>query len=276
MFGSIKVATIRGIPIRLHVTLWAMFALLIVRFGLMGVPAGVLLFGSVLLHELGHSVVAQRYKIPIASIDLHLLGGMALMTRPPETARQEMLIAAAGPVVSMVLGGLFFLAADMAGGSLAFVEPRFPDLLVYAASMNVLMAVFNLIPALPMDGGRIFRAALSSRMGALRATRVAGIVSRCFAVVFLLGGLYLTAWPLMAIGGLLFFMVSNEERVVQAQEAIRARAVALDGIDLGAHPAPSGEGPVFDQDGNQIRETREEFVDPYGRRYVVITRLAQS
>ena len=88
MPGSFRIATIRGIPVQIHFTLIVMIALLSYQWGWLALPAGILLFGSVFLHELGHSVVAQHYEIPISSITLHLLGGMALMTRPPSSAKE--------------------------------------------------------------------------------------------------------------------------------------------------------------------------------------------
>jgi Zn-dependent protease len=240
--GSFRIATIRGIPIRIHFTLIAMFALLVGTFGWMGVPAGILLFGSVLLHELGHSIVAQYHRIPITSITLHLMGGMALMARPPSSAKQEIEIAAAGPLVSLVLGLLFVAGVYIFGGDLSVEHP---SLIAYGALVNLGMFVFNLIPALPMDGGRIFRAALSSKLGVLRATRIAATVTRVFAALFMVVGLYTRAWSLLIIGALLLFMVSHEERVAEAQESMK-------------------------------NETRELFIDPYGRRYIVITRLSDS
>jgi Zn-dependent protease len=230
-----------------------MFALLVATFGFRaGIPTGFLLFGSVLLHELGHSLVAQHFGIRIASIDLHLMGGMALMTRPPRNAREEILIAAAGPLVSLALGCCFFVIAYALGA------PRVWPSLAYApAYVNVAMCVFNLIPALPMDGGRIFRAALSMRLGPLRATKVAATVSRSFAVVFMVAGLINHWWSLCIISLLLFFMVGNEERIAAAQEALRSHTAL-----------------IVDQDGQPTGETREDFIDAYGRRWVVITRLS--
>jgi Zn-dependent protease len=245
MFSSIRIATIRGIPIRLHVTLLAVFALLLYNFGLLGIPAGILLFGSVLLHELGHSIVAQRYGIRIASIELHLLGGMAMMTEMPRTPKQEMWIAAAGPLVSFVLGAFFLTLAMIAGGQFVFDAPRPIDLLAYAALVNLGMGLFNLLPALPMDGGRIFRALLQQRLGRLRATRIAAMVSRGFGVLLIGLGLYLPQLALALIGGLLFLMVRGEERFAEQEALLRGRM------------------------------TREEYVDAWGRRWVVVTRLSE-
>ena len=258
MFSSIKLATVRGIPIRLHITLLAVFALLLFRFGWMGIPAGLVLFGSVFLHELGHSIVAQRYGIRIASIELHLLGGMALMTEMPKTPKQEIHIAAAGPAVSFLLGFLFFGLAMLSGATLDFTAPRAIDLLAIGASVNIAMGLFNLVPALPMDGGRIFRAALQQRMGRLKATRVAAGVSRVFGVLFIAVGLFYGQLSLALIGGLLFLMVRGEERFAEQQEAVRRQY--FDPYDI---PMPQG------------RTTREEYVDPWGRRWVLVTRLSE-
>jgi len=119
------------------------------------------------------------------------------------------------------------------------------------------MGIFNLVPALPMDGGRIFRAALQQRMGRLKATRIAATVSRVFGVLFIAVGVFQQAYSLALIGALLFLMVRNEERFAE-QEAIRRQY--LNPYDV----PPPGGGP----------ETREEFVDPWGRRWVVVTRLS--
>jgi Zn-dependent protease len=258
MLSSLKLATIRGIPVRLHITLLAVFALMLFRFGWMGIPAGVLLFGSVLLHELGHSVVAQRYGIRIAGIELHLLGGMAMMTEMPRTPKQEILIAAAGPAVSFMLGLSFLALSLLTGASFDFVAPTLIDLFAYGAIINLGMGIFNLVPALPMDGGRIFRAALQQRMGRLRATRIAASVSRVFGVLFIAVGLMFGQLSLALIGGLLFLMVRGEERFAE-REAERKQY--FDPYDI-----PPAGGP--------LRETREEYVDPWGRRWVVVTRLS--
>lgn len=253
MFASLTVAHVRGIPVRLHITLLAMGVISILRYGWLGVPATVLLFGSVLLHELGHALVAQGYGIGIASIDLHLLGGMALMKSMPRRPSHEAVIAVAGPLVSLFLAVVFGIAAYLFGARLDLGLPRAVDLLAYAAAVNLGMALFNLIPALPLDGGRIFRALLSSRLGNLRATQVAGWISRGFGLIFIAVGFYAQAWSLLLIGGLLFLMVRYEEYLARVREGL-------------------GPGGAFAPAYARV-ETREEYVDAHGRRYVVLTRL---
>lgn len=216
---SLQLAVVRGIPVRLHITLLVAFLFLTLSFGAWGLPAGVLLFGSVLAHELGHAVVAQHFGIPIVRIDLHMLGGTAVMAGTPRTPRREMLVAAAGPAVSMVLALAFALWAALFGGSLGLSIRGVGDLLAYAGALNFGLAVFNLLPALPMDGGRIFRAALAARMGDLRATRIAATVSRVFAGLFVAVALFTGAFTLGLIGIFLFLIVGQEEKAAE----IRAR-----------------------------------------------------
>ena len=245
MLGSIRIATVRGIPVKVHFSLLLLFGLLVLSFGLAGVPAGAILLGSVLLHELGHSVVAQRFGIQISSINLHLLGGTAVMADTPTKPVHEILIAAAGPAVSFVLAALAYGAA----GRLSFDPSEPHGLLAYAATVNLAMGVFNLIPAFPLDGGRIFRAVLSMGLGPYRGTRLAARISRGFAVLFALGGLFGGAPTLVLIGIALFVMSGHELRAAELAEARRkATAYAEDWFKLSWAPprAPGGAGPVID------------------------------
>src|SRR5687768_3342794 len=120
MVGSIKIAAVRGIPIRVHFTLLIVFFMLILELGILGLPAGFLLFSSVLAHELGHAFVAQHYGIGIAGIDLHLLGGTAMMRGTPAQPKQEIAIAIAGPAVSLALAIVFGVLSPLVGASFTF------------------------------------------------------------------------------------------------------------------------------------------------------------
>ncbi|MCK6544424.1 site-2 protease family protein [Myxococcota bacterium] len=309
---SFRIATIRGIPVRVHVTLLAILAILAFSLGLkFGLLAGVALFGSVLLHELGHSVVAQAFGIRIKSIYLHILGGMAMMTELPRTPRQELLIAAAGPAVSFVIAALLYglltlvpfggapegLLALMQHGwrpHQGLADPSFSHLAAWTMTVNFGMFLFNLVPALPMDGGRIFRAGLAMKLGAIRATTVAAWVSRAFGLAFIVLGIASGSWSLPVIGLLLFFMVANEVRVVRMQEMMKngvgrapfpfASAFFRGAGGLGGfrmrRPSPydDGSAPVIDvgaPKSPEVSETRQEFIDAWGRRWVVVTRVAE-
>lgn len=217
----LNLVKIKGIPIKLHWSLLLIVLLLVLDWGLPGVFAGVLLFGSVLLHELGHAFVARFFRIPIRSITLHLLGGAALMERHPRTPREELLIAAAGPAVSLALGVLGLVLLFVSGVSPDPLAPGFVALIPYFAFLNLAMGIFNLLPALPMDGGRILRALLAPRLGDLRATRIAAKVARVFAVLFFLGGIYVGSWTLPLMGLFLLMLARQEEKQAERREVER-------------------------------------------------------
>lgn len=271
---NLQIGTVRNIPIRLHVTLVFVFLLLSLQFGFWGIPAGILLFGSVLLHELGHAIVAQERGFPIARIDLHLLGGTAMMSRPPETPRDEIWVAAAGPVVSFALAfGLGALSA-LFGGTLSMSIASLGDLLAYGSAVNLGLGLFNLIPALPMDGGRIFRAALSAKFGNLRGTEIAARVSRVFGALFILGALLSGSLSLGLIGLVLFVLVGQEERMarLKAEQAKYATGPRLyvpfgplsDRFGAGGASGASRPDVVLDV-GDQV----DMVEDRWGRRWPV-------
>jgi Zn-dependent protease/CBS domain-containing protein len=166
---------------------------------LLGLLAALGLFVGVVLHELGHSVVAMHFGFPIASITLWIFGGIAQLEEMPEDWRQELAIAIAGPIVSVSLGAISFAAflAAPAGESVTVAALKF--LLGYLALMNVALAAFNMLPGFPMDGGRVLRALLARNRPYARATEIAAEVGKLFAVglglfgLFGGGGLFLVA-----------------------------------------------------------------------------------
>jgi len=149
----------------------------------MAIASVLVFFASVVLHELAHSLVARAFKIPVKSITLFVLGGVAQITREAARPWHELLMAIAGPLMSLALGGLFVLAWWLAGAS---GERPIDFVLVWLAIMNVILGVFNLLPAFPMDGGRVFRAAVWLITGSYhRATTVAGWTGRGFAALMI-------------------------------------------------------------------------------------------
>lgn len=201
-----------GIPIRLHWSFTALFAgfllFSLVQGGIGGLlttlGVGALLVASVLLHELGHAMAARHYGIGTDNITLYPFGGIASITGQPRSARQELVIAFAGPAVNFVL---FVTLA------LLFAGTGWRVLLVGAA-MNVIMGVFNLIPAFPMDGGRVLRAALSRRYGWYRATDLAMKIGRVFAWLFTIGGVLMFSPSLLLVGLFLHVSLAAERRRV--------------------------------------------------------------
>ena len=200
---NIPLGRILGIPIGLDYSWFLIFALLTWMLGgsyypaefknwppllywFMGAVTAIMLFVSVLLHELGHSVVALRYHIPVRSITMFLFGGVAQIGAEPPSAIAEFLIAIAGPLVSLVLAVCFYAVQPVVAG----LEPLL-GLAKYLAYINLALVVFNLIPGYPLDGGRVFRAivwALTKNMR--RATIIAANVGRFFGFLFIFIGVW--------------------------------------------------------------------------------------
>src|SRR5262249_25678286 len=141
-------------------------------------------FGCVVLHELGHALMARRFGIDTADITLYPIGGVARLRRMPRAPGAELLIALAGPAVKVAIAlGFQGLAVVGSLAGLA-LDPSMLDLVNVLTFMNLLLAFFNLIPAFPMDGGRVFRALLSGWLGRARATSIAATVGQVLAVCF--------------------------------------------------------------------------------------------
>lgn len=199
---NIPLGRILGIPIGLDYSWFLVFALLTwmlagsyypaefkdwppLLYWFMGAVTAIMLFVSVLLHELGHSVVALRYRIPVRSITLFLFGGVAQIGAEPPSAVAELLIAVAGPLVSLALAVLFYVLQPLVAG----LEPLL-GLAEYLAYINLALVLFNLIPGYPLDGGRVFRAVVWAVTGNMRrATFIAANVGRFFAFLFIFAGI---------------------------------------------------------------------------------------
>src|SRR5262245_65827949 len=206
MFKSWRLGRLLGFPIDINLSFLLLLALVFVWLGgLAGVFVVCLAFASVVLHELGHAVVARKLGVHVDSIELGFLGGAAKMVNLPRTANHELMIAAAGPAVSLMLGG-----AGLGLGALAHAP-----LLATIGWINLVIAGFNLIPALPMDGGRILRALLTRKMDFVRATDVAVDVARVAAVGFVLWGLA-GAYQLLLLAPLLWMMGTREKQLARA------------------------------------------------------------
>jgi Zn-dependent protease/CBS domain-containing protein len=170
----------------------------------LGVVAAVGLFTGVVLHELGHSVVAIRYGFPIESITLWLFGGVAQLTEMPEDWKQELAIAVAGPIVSVALGVISYVVFVVLPGTESAVVESARFVFAYLALMNVALAVFNMLPGFPMDGGRVLRALLARTRPYARATEIAAEVGKIFAIMLGLFGLFVAGNIFLA--GLAFFI----------------------------------------------------------------------
>lgn len=171
---------------------------------LLGVAFMVAVFASVVAHELGHALTARGFGIATRQILLLPIGGVAQIEQKHMRPRVELLVALAGPIVSFLLAGILFTFAAVSGdlgadgflGSLAWT--------------NLGLAVFNMLPAFPMDGGRVLRAALSSRIGHLRATRIAATIGKVSAFGFAALGLFTGHFMMMLLAAFLFFAARSE------------------------------------------------------------------
>jgi Zn-dependent protease/CBS domain-containing protein len=199
--GSLVLGTIRGIPIRIHFTWLVIFGLLswslasgyfpqhypdlpISAYWIKAIIAALFLFGSVLVHELMHALMAQSLRVPIAGITLFALGGVSEMRQEPPTPSAEFKIAIVGPLASLALAGVFWLlwrALERQGP-----DPSFAAIALYLVGLNMVVAVFNMLPAFPLDGGRVLRAIIWGITKNLKkATYWATQVGRIFAYILI-------------------------------------------------------------------------------------------
>jgi Zn-dependent protease len=187
-----------------------------------GVVAAIGLFVSVTVHELGHSWVALRYGLSIDSITLWILGGMAALSEMPRQWNREFWIAIAGPITSVAVGAVSFVGLLALGSSL----PTLRFVLGWLALMNVLLAGFNLLPAFPMDGGRILRALLARNRTYASATRTAGRIGVVFAIGFAIVGVLSFNVILLLLALFIYGAATTESRTVLVDEL-------LEGLDVG-------------------------------------------
>lgn len=227
--GSFRIATVSGIPIRLHFT-FLLLILAIAYFG--GARTAFFLLGlffCVVLHELGHSLVAQRYGYKVRDIVLYPIGGVASLEGCPRP-RHELWIALAGPAVNVVIAALLAVYLGTTG-----TFPAFDQLLSSQAlsggdatallRANILLVLFNMIPAFPMDGGRVLRALLALSIGRGRATRIAAFIGQAIAILFGIYGLRSGQIGLVLIALFVFFGAGQEAAGEQSREVVEGAAV---------------------------------------------------
>lgn len=212
---SVRIATVAGIPLRIHATLLFLLAWLLVASGGAGVAVALALFACVTLHEFGHALVARRYGVPTRDITLYPIGGVATLEGRLEP-RSEFAVALAGPAVNVALAAPPFAALLLTGGRFAGAS-----IVEGFAVTNFAMAAFNLLPAFPMDGGRVVRSLLAQRMSVERATRIAATVGQVVAVGLFLTSLF-SGHPYLAFIAIFVFMGAAGERRMEAMRSLLA------------------------------------------------------
>jgi Zn-dependent protease len=237
-----RIGSLLGFPVEINLTfLLLLGAVFLWMGGVAGLIVVAIAFGSVLLHELGHAVVARRLGVRVSGIELHFFGGAAKMIEMPRSANHEIAIAAAGPIVSLGLAGLGLGLGAVAGSWFISI----------IGWINLTLALFNLIPALPMDGGRILRAYLTRHMTFLRATDASVMVARVFAIGFALYGLTTGIYTLVLLAPFLWILGSNERQLARSTAHLYAYD---DGGYVERPPAPRRQYVIRQRDGRTVIE----------------------
>ncbi len=224
MRGSYNLGRIAGIDVKVHVT----FFLLLAWIGFVyhrsgGMPAAVngvifvlLIFLCVLLHEFGHALAARRYGIKTHDITLLPIGGVARLERMPDKPSEEVVVALAGPAVTVAIAGILWIFIGLTGGlpDPELMHQTGATLAVRLFTVNIWLALFNMIPAFPMDGGRVLRAVLAMRMNYAGATQIAATIGQGIAFIFFIVGLWWNPM-LLLIAVFIYFGASSEVAMAQ-------------------------------------------------------------
>jgi Zn-dependent protease len=224
---SFKIASAWGIPIELHITfILLMAAVLILTFPQLYFFILILfLFVFVVVHELSHSLIARRYNINVRKIVLYPIGGVSEIEEIPENPRIEWRVAIAGPLASFLIGGILLpLSLILATGTHFTPSLAITGNLIYdLGTLNIILGAFNLIPAFPMDGGRVFRALLAERMKFSDATKYAAFIGRLLGIFMAVFGILYNLW-LVIIGVFIYIGASEEtEQTIVSTTLARVR-----------------------------------------------------
>jgi Zn-dependent protease/CBS domain-containing protein len=281
MAWSFRVGTIAGTALRVHVT----FALLLVWIWLMhyrsgGAPAALegiafvlAVFACVVLHEFGHIAAARHFGIKTPDITLLPIGGVARLERMPEEPGAEFVIAIAGPLVNVAIAGLILLLLRTTVGmeQIAGIEDPQMGFLARLAGVNVFLVLFNMIPAFPMDGGRVLRAALASRLSWSRATQIAAIIGQGLAFVFGFVGLFYN--PLLIFIAIFVYLAASAE-AQNAQIREVSGSVLVSDVMVTEFATLDRTASIDEAIEALLATTQREFpvVDPFGHIEGLLTR----
>lgn len=283
MRGHISLGRIFGIPLRLHYSWFIIFTLVtysLVRYAvgqaypieqgiILGISTSILFFASILTHELAHSVLAIRNNIPVREITLFVFGGVSQITKDATSPRAEFSVAVVGPLTSLAMAGIFYgLHLLLAGAQQTLAA----SLMQWLALINVVLALFNLIPGFPLDGGRIFRAVVWQRTRDYhKATRLAARVGQGIAYAFIGGGialiiLFRESWFsglwLILIGWFLHDAARASYRQVLLRDAL---------VGITARQVTDYGCPLIPPNMN-LGDVVQQYILPTGRSCLLVTR----
>lgn len=223
MSWSVRIGRIAGTDVKVHIT----FVLMLVYFLVQGAAAALMVLGvfaCVLLHEFGHIAMARRFGVRTPDVILLPIGGVARLERMPEEPRQELLIALAGPFVTLLIAAALYAALTATGSTPPLLSGLGSISASYAEELyriNVWLLLFNLIPAFPMDGGRVLRALLAWRLGLARATRIAASIGQMLAFILGFVAISQNAIILVLIAFFIFLGASGESAAMETRLAGR-------------------------------------------------------
>lgn len=236
------IGTFAKIPVKIH---WS-FILILIYVGTTAASQGsdwnaivielcfvLMMFLCVVLHEFGHALTAKRYGITTEDIILLPIGGVARLRNLPEKPKQELIIAIMGPMVNVAIAILLFSYLFSMFGSSYFDTENLGNLnftnwsgfLPLLMISNIMLVLFNMIPAFPMDGGRVLRAFLAMGLGKLKATKIASIIGQIICIFLIIIGIYFEAYTLAIIGVFIFFSATQEYRSVALDSVIRNKSI---------------------------------------------------
>jgi Zn-dependent protease/predicted transcriptional regulator len=243
MGWSFRIARIDGIDIKVHISFFLILILGAVEWGgltgtvdgaLFGVVLMILLFTCVTLHELGHSIVAKLFGIPVREIILFPLGGVSNITKNPDKPLHDLLISIAGPLVNVLIALILAVVLGRVGvvslldgqGMVQELQtPSLQGMLLWLLAANATLVIFNLIPAFPLDGGRAFRAILAMFLGYRRATRIASLVGQLLAIVMGIYALISGNFVLALIAVIIFFGANQETATAESKTVLKTLRV---------------------------------------------------
>jgi Zn-dependent protease/CBS domain-containing protein len=281
MRWSLHLGQIAGIDVKVHVTFFLLLAwigFIYQRSG--GVPAAIdalifvgLIFLFVLLHEFGHALAAQRYGIKTPDITLLPIGGVARLERMPDKPSEEVVVALAGPAVNVVIAAALWILIGLTGG---LPDPQIMQhtgvpMTLRLFAVNIWLVLFNMIPAFPMDGGRVLRAVLAMRMNYARATQVAASVGQAIAFIFFILGLW---WnPMLLLIAVFVYFGAGSEAVLAQMKTLSS------GLRVSAAMITQFQSLPLSATLNEatealLRTSQHEFpiVDDLGKVHGILTR----
>ena len=258
MFQTVYLGKVLGIKVYVHWTFWFLaiyVGLSNIKFGLGSAASAIgfvfAVFGCVYLHEMGHALAGKWYRIPTLDITLYPIGGVARMADFTRSPIAELVVAIAGPLVNLVIAAILFLGLSIRASLDQVTAERIVALgpMEQLFIANVILAVFNMLPAFPMDGGRVLRSLLAMWMPYSQATRTAASVGQVMAALMFFTGFYLFSLPLIVIAVMVFLVCSGE----LLKERFKSAASQMGQIPTPLHQSENANDTI---DAVEVRQVR--------------------